>query len=106
MNGHGAVPGATVRWTVEAGTGSVDPTSVVTGSDGVATTEFVVGSGENRILATVDGTDARTLLFIHGCSGCGEGLEVSNSGRGRAGASAAVVGQEICLMGGLAEFRA
>lgn len=105
MNGHGAVAGATVRWTVEAGTGSVDPTSVVTGSDGMATTELVVGSGENRILATVDGRGARTLLFIHGCSGCGEWLEVSYSGRGRAWASAAVVGQEIWLMGGVDQTR-
>ncbi|HEX2218693.1 MAG TPA: Ig-like domain-containing protein [Gemmatimonadales bacterium] len=50
-------PGATVRWSVESGGGSVSPGTATTGADGRASTNWTLGSavGTQRVRASVQG---------------------------------------------------
>ena len=62
------VPGVTVRFAVRAGEGRVEP-EVVTGSDGTASSPWVLGSGETQeVVATLADFPADSIRF-HATSG-------------------------------------
>lgn len=62
-----AVAGTTVRWTVVAGGGVVEPATVVTGSDGRAAAQRVsgAGAGTQRTQAAVTGLSGSPVAFQH-----------------------------------------
>jgi uncharacterized protein YjdB len=61
-NGRG-VPGVTVTWGVAPGSGSVSPVTSTTGGDGVAKTQWTLGTagGEQRVTATAPGVQPVTF---------------------------------------------
>jgi alpha-tubulin suppressor-like RCC1 family protein len=59
--GQGNASGTTVTWTVEAGGGSINPTTTVTDAEGLAQATWTMGNmpGNNVASATIDGDTVR-----------------------------------------------
>src|SRR5829696_5620550 len=58
-------PGATVAWSISTGGGSLDPTSVVTDADGIASTDWILGTtaGAQSARAALSGAAGSPVTF-------------------------------------------
>jgi N-acetylneuraminic acid mutarotase len=97
-----SVGGVTVLWEVNSGAGTVEPTSVQTSANGIASAELRVGSGENRVSARAQGSTSAINFVAFGCSRCGEWtlVPVGLAADARAWASSATLDGKIWIVGG------
>jgi hypothetical protein len=90
------VAGVDVQWTV-AGGGSISPTTVTTGADGLAAAERVLGSAAGAQSATAASTGLTPVAFTHTAIAANPTVLLLVSGDAQAGAAGSALADSLVV---------